>query len=223
MPKKSGKGRNRQGASNKKGRKFQILSKQGQPNVERLCHEDNNNLVEANPEESEESSGCEASEGAQEWREWYKQQQKVQKMKEECFSDQCEKSKENECSSIESSQLISESTEHASSESSQSSMTDKSINDPTDEVAISKEENGVSDAEIIARNNYASNFCRHEIGEYCACSQRKDFRNLDGEPVAYGKTYHDYRIWLASVRDGIDLRSHDRLSLNFSTKKICQK
>ena len=90
-------------------------------------------------------------------------------------------------------QLTSESESIKNAESDESSsdescpMTDISIYDSTDETdeAISKE-----DEEIIRRNTAASDSCRHEIGEFCECSKSKDFRNLDGEPVAFGKTYH---------------------------------
>ncbi len=213
MPKRARK-RNRRGASNKKGRKSQATSMQPDleelpadfmqaTNAERVYQEENNNHCDANREESEDSSGCEATEGAQEWKEWYKQQQKLQKMNEcsENLSDWCCKSKENEDLSIDC-QFKTESIEHASSGSSQCSMTDISIYDSTDEEpkipisTLTEDEDAVSDAEIIRRNNYASNSCRHEIGEFCECSKSKDFRNLDGEQAAHGRTYHGMIIFI---------------------------
>ena len=182
---------------------------------EQLYEEDNNNIYITQPEESEESSGCEATEEAQEWKEWYKEQQ-LKKMNEYAQKDASPERSESSYSSSESSENSSGSTyrpcredthnefstdsqyntyNHVlSDESSEGSMTDISIYDSADEDSDmptpTKDGDEVSDAEIIRRNNYASNFCRHEIGEHCECSQSKDFRNLDGEPVAHGKTYH---------------------------------
>ena len=104
--------------------------------------------------------------------------------KEELVETDWSKEKEDSSGLIQltsESELIEKAESESSDESSECSMTDISIYESADDE---------EDEEIIRRNNYASDCCRHEIGEYCDCSKSKNFRNLDGEPVAFGKTYH---------------------------------